>query len=159
MRVKQYLNFWISVLVRLAICLHLLCSVSFSVSPLSCFWVRGAVQKWMSPLSQCYLGEIDSLASVLLAAICWGFHVPDKWGWGVAGGRRVKTAKVKITTWTTLLRRKRGPFCNVTSAVKAPVPQSCEVLLGFESTTLMLALHWNVFFYFAPLADTSFMGF
>lgn len=81
------------------------CSVSLSVSTLSSSRARGAVRKRMSPPSQCYLGEIDSLASVLSAAICWCFHIPEKWGEGV-----VKTAKVRITTLASTGEKRERPL-------------------------------------------------
>lgn len=76
-----------SVLAQLTICL-LSVSASLSGCLLSPVWARGAVVKQMSPLSQCYVGEIDSLASVLSAAICWCFHIPEKRGEGL-----IKTSK------------------------------------------------------------------
>lgn len=93
-------------------------SVSTSIF-LSLSFCLLAVVKWMSPLYQCYLGEIDSLASVLSAAICWCFHIAVKWGEGVL--------KPQLQPWLPPPRRGADPFCHTTSAVKAPIPQSWRV--------------------------------
>lgn len=124
-----------SVLAQFTICL-LSVPVSLFVCLLSSFRARGAIPKRMSPLSQCYIGEIDSLALVLSAAICWCFHIAEKWGKGV-----VKTSKVRITTLATtaeerllLSHRERHYF---------PNPSVPESGTSFWSTTLIPAFTWS----------------
>ena len=101
-------------------------------------WARGAVQKRMSPLSQCYIGEIDSLASVLSAAICWCFHIPEKWGEGV-----IKAAKVKITTLAISGEERERPLL---SHHERSIPQSCREPRAPEALTPAFHRELDVFF-------------
>lgn len=105
---------------------------------------RGAVQKWMSPLSQCYLGEIDFLALVLSVAICWCFHILQKWGEGV-----IKAAKVRITTLATTGEERQRPLLSHHEHCYSPQslrPRKCHGL-GEDAINSGFHQKLHVFFY------------